>query len=125
MSEVSTVKEQLFILGPVLSYRGATQNGNNQDWRVTALIGTRKTAPIPRFQVEGTNCPDPVLLYEDNKGRYFRYDLTRPLKDQERMVEFGISADGPNWHFTVPGANYAQRMAYVSCTGLSSTIGVR
>lgn len=112
--------EQMLI-GPVLSFRGV---GKGDVWRVTALIGIREDAQVPKLQVEGRDAGRPRELLLFGKERYLRYDLACKMEPQERRVEYGI-AGGPVWHFTVPATDAAPRMAYVSCNGFSDPSGMR
>ena len=112
--------EQMLI-GPVLSFRGV---GKGNVWRVTALIGIREDAPLPKLLVEGRDAGRPRELLRFGKERYLRYDLACKMEAQERRVEYGI-AGGPVWHFTVPAVDAAPRMAYVSCNGFSDPSGMR
>lgn len=112
--------EQMLI-GPVLSFRGV---GNNNMWRVTALIGVHEDAPAPRLLVEGRDAGRPRELLLFRKERYLRYDLACKMQAQERRVEYGIEG-GPVWHFTVPATGTAPRIAYVSCNGFSDPSGMR
>lgn len=115
------VKER-WVVGPVLSFRGI---GPQDEWRVTALVGVPDDgAPLPKLRVEGRACPEPVELLNHKKVRYLRYDLSCELQPQERQVIYGLE-DGPSWSFTVPGKDYAPRMAYVSCNGFSDPSGMR
>ncbi|QEY64187.1 alkaline phosphatase family protein [Metapseudomonas lalkuanensis] len=110
-----------FLLGPVLSFRGL---GENDTWKVTALIGIKPGAPEPLLQVEGRDCPAPTQLLATRKARYLRYDLSCQQQKAERRVGYGV-AGGPVWHFTVPGKHLAPRMAYVSCNGFSDPTVMR
>ncbi|MBD2839219.1 alkaline phosphatase family protein [Pseudomonas sp. JM0905a] len=110
-----------FLLGPVLSFRGVGQDGT---WKVTALIGIREGAEVPKLRVEGRACAAPTQLLIIRKERYLRYDLSCKAHKDERRVEYGVEG-GPLWHFTVPGKDFAPRMAYVSCNGFSDPAGMR
>lgn len=107
-------------VGPVLSFRGVSGGL----WRVTALIGVAADVVTPAFEIEGRMCAAPLLLLEHKRVRYLRFDLSCELHVSERKVQFGI-VGGPDWEFTVPGRNYAPRMAYVSCNGFSDPSAMR
>lgn len=109
------------VIGPVLSFRGRGEDGT---WRVSALIGIPQAQPAPPLRVDGRSCPEPRQLLLRDKIRYLRYDLSCPQDDTERTVEYGLPG-GPTWRFTVPGLNYAPRMAYVSCNGFSDPSSMR
>lgn len=113
--------KSLFTVGPVLSFRGVAKG----TWKVTALVGIAPTSAIPQLQVEGRNCPPPLVLLKRAKEIILRYDLSCPLQKEERVVQFGVSGQAFNWSFSVPGKNYAPRMAYVSCNGFSSPDAMR
>lgn len=104
------------VLGPVLSFRGVSANG---DWKVTALIGVDSKDPVPTVFVDSKKCKEPALLLEFEGISYIRYDLSSKQQASERRVEYSIEGVGQAWSFTVPGAGYAPRMAYVSCNGFS------
>jgi len=103
------------ILGPVLSFRGYVK----RIWRVTALIGVSDRIAPPGFQVDGQACPAPVELLTFDGVRYLRYDVSCKPGVAERKIAYGTADGSLTWHFTVPGAEYSPRMAYVSCNGFS------
>lgn len=109
------------VIGPVLSFRGQGEDGT---WRVSALIGIPQAQPAPKLRVDGRECPEPRLLLHRDKVRYLRYDLSCAQQVAERTVEYGLPG-GATWRFTVPGRNYAPRMAYVSCNGFSDPSSMR
>lgn len=113
--------KSLFTVGPVLSFRGISA----QKWKVTALIGIATGAAIPKLQVEGQLCPEPVELMKRPKETILRYDLSCTLQKGERVVEFGLVGEDFRWTFSVPGKDYAPRMAYVSCNGFSDPAAMR
>jgi hypothetical protein len=112
----------VFTVGPVLSFRGIDDQGR---WKVTALIGISKAGTVPQLEVEGRACPAPVTLLQLPKEVFLRYDLTCAVQTDERKVEFGLIGAAHRWHFTIPGKDYAPRMAYVSCNGFSDPSGMR
>jgi hypothetical protein len=114
--------KQVFTVGPVLSFRGI---GDEDQWRVTALIGINQETSAPALQVDGKTCAAPVLLHQHGKEQFLRYDLTCPMRERERKVAFGVDQAGASWHFTIPGIGYAPRMAYVSCNGYSDPSAMR
>jgi hypothetical protein len=120
--EVIQMAKQTFNLGPVLSFRGASEDGK---WKVTALLGIDQGTVIPVLEMDGRRCEDPIVLLTHGKQQFLRYDLTCDLRDRERRVEYGVAAAGPKWQFTVPGKGYAPRMAYVSCNGFSDPSAMR
>lgn len=65
------------------------------------------------------------MLLKHGGRQYLRYDLTTDQGNQERKVEYTIGGVDEVWHFTVPGQNYAPRMAYVSCNGFSDPSSIR
>ncbi|EJN31878.1 hypothetical protein PMI35_01159 [Pseudomonas sp. GM78] len=113
--------KSLFTVGPVLSFRGISAG----QWKVTALIGIASGAAIPEIFIEGHDCAAPTVLLTRSKDIILRYDLSCALKSQERVVEFGLVNGGPKWKFSVPGKDYAPRMAYVSCNGFSDPSAMR
>ncbi|MGG5149211.1 alkaline phosphatase D family protein [Alcaligenes aquatilis] len=108
------------LLGPVLSFRGASKG----KWKVSALIGVDATAKPPKLIVDGKAAKSMVLLKHRDR-QYLRYDLTMKQGEQERRVEYTVDGMDEVWHFTVPGKNYAARMAYVSCNGFSDPSSIR
>ncbi|MDP3087659.1 MAG: hypothetical protein Q8M99_05670 [Methylotenera sp.] len=115
--------KQPLILGPVLSFRGISEEGH---WKVTALIGIPKSFEQPVLSVEGRNCANPVILLEHDNQQYLRYDVSCKLDTQERKVDLTINVcEGQVWSFTIPGIDFAPRMAYVSCNGFSDPSGMR
>ncbi|MCB4785690.1 MULTISPECIES: alkaline phosphatase D family protein [unclassified Delftia] len=110
------------LIGPVLSFRGVSGDGGT--WKVTALIGVDETVALPVLRVEGRDCQPPLELLLHKGQRTLRYDLSCPLQEDERRVEFGIKG-GMKWSFTVPGKADAPRVAYVSCNGFSDPAGMR
>jgi len=119
-------KEALFLLGPVLSFRGtAASPQGTMRWLVTALVAVRPGTPPPSFISDGRACPNPELLFSDAKQQVLRYDVTCDVAAQERKVQYGVAQGGPVWFFTVPGNGFAPRMAYVSCNGFSNPSGMR
>jgi len=113
--------KSLFTVGPVLSFRGT----NAGKWRVTALIGITTGSPVPKLTLEGKACPVPVVLLTRPKETILRYDLSCALQKEERVVEFGLEGEVFRWKFSVPGKDYAPRMAYVSCNGFSDPAAMR
>lgn len=113
--------KDILTLGPVLSFRGV---GPADSWQVTALIGLPISSEPLVLHIDGSECGAPVELYVSKKERFLRYNLSVKQGTQERKVEFGI-VDGQTWNFTVPGKDYAPRMAYVSCNGFSDPSGMR
>lgn len=109
------------LLGPVLSFRGLGAKGQ---WKVSALIGLKESAPIPQMLLDGKPCPAPKELLLHKGERYLRYDLSCKLLKDERQLPYGI-ADGPSWAFTVPAKGEAPRLAYVSCNGFSDPAVMR
>lgn len=109
------------LLGPVLSFRGLGAKGQ---WKVSALIGLKESAPIPQMLLDGKPCPPPQELLLHKGERYLRYDLSTRLLKDERQLPYGI-ADGPSWSFTVPAKGDAPRLAYVSCNGFSDPAVMR
>jgi|TARA_R100001143_G_C3358057_1_gene133778 hypothetical protein len=108
------------LLGPVLSFRGTSKG----KWKVSALIGVNAKAKPPKLTVNGAAAKSTVLLeYQDRK--YLRYDLSVNQEKTERRIEYTIAGVAEKWHFTVPGKNYAPRMAYVSCNGFSDPSSIR
>ena len=112
----------LFTVGPVLSFRGVSDTGQ---WQVTALVGVLAGAAFPAFSVDGKRCEAPKVLLKRAKETILRYDLSCAQQAQERTVQFGVGHGGLQWHFSVPGKDYAPRMAYVSCNGFSDPSGMR
>lgn len=110
------------ILGPVLSFRGVGQDGR---WQVTALVGIPEGAVPPELVVDGLACPQPYTLLTHQKQTFLRYDLSCTSQDNERRVSYGLKDGSLKWSFTVPGRNYAPRMAYVSCNGFSDPSAIR
>lgn len=109
------------LLGPVLSFRGTSSNGK---WKVSALIGIDAAANAPKLVCDGKTAKSVVLL-EHGGRQYLRYDLSTKQGDQERRIAYTIAGINEVWHFTVPGKNYAPRMAYVSCNGFSDPSSIR
>jgi hypothetical protein len=119
-------KESLLLLGPVLSFRGTARSAQGTTrWLITALVAIKPGTPRPAFMVDGRACPAPTVLFADAKQEVLRYDVSCDMAAQERKVQYGIGQGGPVWFFTVPGAGFAPRMAYVSCNGFSSPSGMR
>lgn len=114
-------KQTAIILGPVLSFRGSTQS----EWKITALIGVPAGDEAPAMQVDGRACRKPLMLLRHAGNCYYRYDFTCPLEAAERRVKYGIASNNMEWQFTIPGCNFAPRMAYVSCNGFSDPVGIR
>lgn len=110
------------ILGPVLSFRGGANEGV---WKVTALVGVEGKAPVPTVLIEGKPTKDPVILLQQGGHTYLRYDLSCKQSKVERRVEYRIEGIDEVWHFTVPGKDFAPRMAYVSCNGFSDPSAIR
>lgn len=109
------------LLGPVLSFRGVSQG----KWKVSALIGIDEGDKAPKVIVDGKAAPKSKVLLKHGGCQYLRYDLTTDQGNQERKVEYTIGGVDEVWHFTVPGQNYAPRMAYVSCNGFSDPSSIR
>ena len=116
------MSKALFTVGPVLSFRGVSKTGQ---WQVTALVGVVVGAAFPVLSVDGHVCPAPKVLLERPKETILRYDLSCDQQAQERTVKFGVGQEGPQWQFSIPGRDYAPRMAYVSCNGFSDPSGMR
>ncbi len=106
----------IFTVGPVLSFRGT---GADDVWQVTALIGVPLNTPPPALHLDGRPVADPVELLTHGGQTVLRYDLSCRQGADERLVTYGVAPDGPEWQFTVPGRDYAPRMAFVSCNGFS------
>jgi hypothetical protein len=109
-------------LGPVLSFRGTSAEG---DWAVTALVGVDSKAKTPVLTLDGIQVKPPVVLLEHAGKKYLRYDLSCKQKKEERRVEYKVKGAAQAWSFTVPGKGYAPRMAYVSCNGYSEPSALR
>lgn len=109
------------LLGPVLSFRGVSKG----KWKVSALIGIDESDKAPKFVVDGKAASKSLVLLKHGGRQYLRYDLTIKQGDQERKVEYTIEDVDEVWHFTVPGKDYAPRMAYVSCNGFSDPSSIR
>jgi hypothetical protein len=116
------MSKALFTVGPVLSFRGVSKAGQ---WQVTALVGIVSGSAFPAISIEGRPCPAPKVLLERSKETILRYDLSCDQQAQERTVQFGVGRGGPQWQFSIPGQDYAPRMAYVSCNGFSDPSGMR
>jgi hypothetical protein len=116
------MSKALFTVGPVLSFRGVSKAGQ---WQVTALVGIVSGSAFPALSIEGRPCPAPKVLLERSKETILRYDLSCDQQAQERTVQFGVGQGGPQWQFSIPGQDYAPRMAYVSCNGFSDPSGMR
>lgn len=115
--------KDIFTVGPVLSFRGISADSK---WKVTALIGIPLDGAIPEFKVDGRVCESPILLLTHDKQKYLRYDFTCTIEKNERKVAFSqTNGVGSIWNFTIPGLDYAPRMAYVSCNGFSDPSGMR
>lgn len=112
---------EAFTVGPVLSFRGSREGR----WGVSALIGLARDEPAPEWQVDGQVCPPPLQLLDAVGTRYWRYDLSTSLRENERKVTFGRTHGAATWQFTVPARGQAPRMAYVSCNGFSSVAAMR
>ncbi len=115
------MNEKDLLIGPLLSFRGIGSDGK---WRVTALLGLKETTAVPEFEVDGRLCKEPRELLVFAGERYIRYDLSCKIAKDERTVTYGIPG-ALQWKMTVPGKNYAPRMAYVSCNGFSDPAGMR
>jgi hypothetical protein len=89
------------------------------------LVGVLAGAAFPAFSVDGKRCEAPKVLLKRAKETILRYDLSCAQQAQERTVQFGVGHGGLQWHFSVPGKDYAPRMAYVSCNGFSDPSGMR
>ena len=109
------------LLGPVLSFRGASKG----KWKVSALIGIDEGEKALKVVVDGKAAPKSKVLLKHGGRQYLRYDLTMDQGNQERKVEYTIGGVDEVWHFTVPGKDYAPRMAYVSCNGFSDPSSIR
>ena len=116
------MSKALFTVGPVLSFRGVSQAGQ---WQVTALVGVVSGSAFPALFIEGRACPAPKVLLVRSRETILRYDLSCDQQAQERTVQFGVGQGGPQWQFSIPGQDYAPRMAYVSCNGFSDPSGMR
>lgn len=108
------------LLGPVLSFRGAAKG----KWKVSALIGIDAAAKPPKLMIQGRAAKHKVLLTH-REHQYLRYDLSVKQDEQERRIAYTVEGVDEVWHFTVPGKNYAPRMAYVSCNGFSDPSSIR
>jgi hypothetical protein len=104
------------LLGPVLSFRGLEKS----KWKVSALIGIDSNQPFHTLEIEGKDCPPPIVLHEHNGKRIARYDLSVQLDITERKVSYGLKGGAAQWSFTVPGKDMPPRMAYASCNGYSN-----
>lgn len=109
------------LLGPVLSFRGVAKG----KWKVSALIGIDEHEKPPTFTVDGKAISKNLVLLKHGGRQYLRYDLTTKQGEHERRVEYAIKDLNEAWHFTVPGKDYAPRMAYVSCNGFSDPSSIR
>jgi hypothetical protein len=116
------MSKALFTVGPVLSFRGISKAGQ---WQVTALVGVASGSAFPVVSIEGRACPAPKVLLVRPKETILRYDLSCDQQAQERTVQFDAGQGGPKWQFSIPGRDYAPRMAYVSCNGFSDPSGMR
>lgn len=110
------------LLGPVLSFRGGAESGA---WRVSALVGIDAKDEFPRMTLQGKAVKAPVVLLQHGGRVYLRYDLSCKQSKDEARVDYRIDGIDETWSFTVPGKNYAPRMAYVSCNGFSDPSGIR
>ena len=115
------MNEKDLLLGPVLSFRGI---GQGNVWKVSALLGLKAEAAVPALEVDGKPCPAPKELLVINGERYLRFDLSCKVLEHERTVRYGIEG-GLTWRMTVPGKDFAPRMAYVSCNGFSDPAAMR
>lgn len=109
------------LLGPVLSFRGSSKG----KWKVSALIGIGELDKAPKLVVDGKAASNSLVLLKHGGRQYLRYDLTTKQGNQERKVEYTIEGVDEIWHFTMPGRDYAPRMAYVSCNGFSDPSSIR
>ena len=110
------------LLGPVLSFRGVSESGT---WKVSALMGINDSEAYPEVFVDGKRAPAPAVLLRHKGIIYLRYNLSCDQCEAERRVEYSVSGIAQTWSFTVPGKDFAPRMAYVSCNGFSDPNGVR
>ena len=108
-------------LGPVLSFRGIAKG----KWKVSALVGIAEDLSPPPLRIDGKSAADGALLLKHGGHQYLRYDLSVPLRVQERKVAYTLEGVNETWHFTVPAKNEAPRIAYVACNGFSDPSSIR
>ena len=110
------------LLGPVLSFRGIS---DADTWKVSALMGIKDNDAYPEVLVDGKRVPAPAVLLRHKGIIYLRYNLSCDQRKVERRVEYSVSGIAQTWSFTVPGKDFAPRMAYVSCLLVPSFFPVR
>lgn len=110
------------LVGPVLSFRGSSEQGA---WKVSMMIGVAQEAKPPKVTLDGKKVSAPTVLLEHGGSKYLRYDLSSKQGLRERRVGYAIDGVPESWGFTVPGKDFAPRLAYVSCNGFSDPSSIR
>ena len=112
-------------VGPVLSFRGVTEQEGAVLWKVSALVGVAAGTAVPRLRLADREVAPPLLLAQRAGLQLLRYDFTVELADQERRIRYAVDGTGLSWEFTVPGKHRDVRTAYVSCNGFSDPRAMR
>ena len=101
------------VCGPIVGFRG--QDGNL--WRLRIMVAHRDDEPRMLTVDRGSTVAVP--MGEVAGVRFFVWDLSIALQEEQRIVAYDI-ADGDSIRaFTVPGREQNPRIAYASCNGFS------
>lgn len=103
------------ILGPVLGFRGISEQG----WRISILTVTDGAAPkIAIDRPAKVMATPPRAIGKSGSNTAWRSDVTVLQKlTAETKVAYRVGND--SYAFTVPALNMTPRMAYGSCNGFS------
>lgn len=106
-------------LGPVLGFRGASDDGAT--WRVAVLVAVAGVAAAPRLVWTRPGAAperaDARRVLRSGAVVVHRYDLDVARDDAETCVTYEVA--GVRAAFAVPGRSTPLRVAYASCNGFS------
>ncbi len=106
------------LCGPILGWRGQVDN----IWRVTVMVAHDDTGPSSLSYGAAGGAPAEVALSalgELGGASFLGAQLSVPMDDNGKTIEYGFAGDEARWRFFVPGRTEQPRLAYASCNGFS------
>ena len=116
------------VVGPILGFRGLTENDEEAVWHTSALIVVPADAEEPKLSYaadsEGWKEADRCEKLADlpDGARAYRFEWSVPQKqEQDRKVQYDLG-DWGKYAYYVPARDRGPRIAYGSCAGFHNPL---
>lgn len=104
--------------GPILVWRGQVDDA----WRVAVMVGHDNAGPASLSYAAAGGAPAEaalVSLGSLNGTSFLAAELTIPMDESGKTIEYWFASESTRWRFFAPGRSEPPRVAYASCNGFS------